>query len=36
MNGPLEMVGDEAAPACEDGVCEIPESAIDGPSDRKS
>lgn len=27
MNGPLEIVGDEEAPVCEDGVCEIPTSA---------
>ena len=24
MTGPLEMVGADAAPVCEDGVCEIP------------
>lgn len=24
MSGPLEIVGDEEAPVCEDGVCEIP------------
>ncbi len=24
MSGPLEIVGDEDAPVCEDGVCEVP------------
>jgi hypothetical protein len=24
MTGPLEIVGDDTAPVCEDGVCEIP------------
>ena len=30
MSGPLEIVGDEEAPVCEDGVCEIP--TADGES----
>jgi len=25
MSGPLEMVGDEHGPVCEDGVCEVPQ-----------
>jgi hypothetical protein len=24
MSGPLEMVGDDHGPVCEDGVCEAP------------
>jgi hypothetical protein len=24
MSGPLEMVGDDHGPVCEDGVCEVP------------
>lgn len=24
MSGPLEIVGDDDAPLCEDGVCELP------------
>jgi hypothetical protein len=24
MNEPLEIIGEDAAPVCEDGVCEIP------------
>ena len=27
MNGPFEMVGDDTAPVCEDGVCEIPHTS---------
>lgn len=26
MTDPLEMVGADAAPVCEDGVCELPEA----------
>ena len=26
---PLEIVGDDAAPVCEDGVCEIPGATAD-------
>lgn len=26
---PLEIVGDDAAPVCEDGVCEIPDAPAD-------
>lgn len=29
MTGPLELVGDEQAPACVDGVCEIPPTSAD-------
>lgn len=29
MTGPLEIVGDDAGPVCEDGVCEIPGAATD-------
>jgi len=25
---PLEIVGDDAAPVCEDGVCEIPGASL--------
>jgi hypothetical protein len=28
MNDPLEIVGADAAPVCEDGVCEIPGAAL--------
>jgi hypothetical protein len=31
-SGPLEMVGDDDAPSCADGVCELP-VADDGPLD---
>lgn len=27
MTGPLEIVGDEEAPSCTDGVCEIPHAS---------
>jgi hypothetical protein len=27
MTGPLELVGDDAAPVCEDGVCAVPTPA---------
>jgi hypothetical protein len=30
MSRPLEIVGDAAAPVCEDGVCEIPEAEHNG------
>lgn len=29
MTGPLEIVGDDTAPVCEDGVCEIPVAPAD-------
>jgi hypothetical protein len=28
MSGPLEILGDDTAPACEDGVCEIPAAPV--------
>lgn len=30
MTGPFEMVGDDDAPLCEDGVCEIPDDQARG------
>jgi hypothetical protein len=32
MTGPLEIVGDDTAPVCEDGVCEIPVASPAEPS----
>ena len=28
MSGPLEIVGDDTAPVCEDGVCAVPVDAV--------
>lgn len=33
MSGPLEIMGDDAAPVCEDGVCEIPGANVDESDD---
>jgi hypothetical protein len=32
MTGPLEIVGDDDAPVCEDGVCEIPADEAPDPT----
>lgn len=32
MTGPLEMVGDDDAAVCEDGVCALPDAAVGDPA----
>lgn len=32
MTGPLEILGEDSAPVCEDDVCEIPGASLDNES----
>ncbi len=36
MSGPFELVGEDDAPTCVDGVCALPEPTATEPKDRES
>lgn len=36
MTGPLELVGDEDAPSCEDGICDFPAAPVQDVSSPRS